>query len=510
MSSGMQFWLLAGGLTLVVVVLLLAPLLRRPGKALARAEYDLAIYRDQMRELEEEIAQGLISPEEAERARNEIARRILAADEARRQAREQMEGRSGGTVPASVVAAILVPAVALAIYVQKGEPGRPDMPLEQRLAGAVKNNDLAALVKRAEMKLEKNPNDLRGWIAIAPAYERLGQLDKAVEAWRRAIALSEKPDPDLYNAFGEALVRAAGGRLTEEAVRAFREARKLRPDDPMSRYYLAMADLQAGQREKAYEELRKLLADLPPDMPARATIARQVAQLGAALGRHPKGPGDSAMMAASGGPSKEAVRVRMRAMQNASPQERMAMIRNMVEGLDARLKENPDNLGGWLRLIRARKVLGEDDKAREALARARQVFAGNAQALERINALAAQLGLSAQAGTALGQQSENAAGVAASGGPSMEAVRERMRAMQNASPQERMAMIRNMVEGLDARLKENPDNLGGWLRLIRARKVLGEDDKAREALARARQVFAGNAQALERINALAAQLGLSS
>ena len=391
MSSGVQFWLLAGGLTLVVLALLLAPLLRRPGKALARAEYDLAIYRDQMRELEEEIAQGLISPEEAERTRNEIARRILAADEARRQAQEQLEGRSGGAVFASIAAALLVPAVALAVYVQKGQPGRPDMPLEQRLADAVKNNDLAALVRRAEMKLQKNPDDLRGWIAIAPAYERLGQLDKAVEAWRRAIALSEKPDPDLYNAFAEALVRASDGRITKDALRAFRQAQRLRPGDPMSRYYLAMADLQAGNREKAYEALKKLLADLPPDVPARATIAAQVKELGAALGRKAEA---APVTAAAGGPSMDAVRERMRAMRNASPEERMAMIRNMVEGLDARLKENPDDLAGWLRLIRARKVLGENDKAKEALLRARQAFSGNAEALKRIDALAAQLGLS--------------------------------------------------------------------------------------------------------------------
>ncbi len=390
MTSGVEFWLLAGGLTLVVLLLLLAPLLRRPGKALARAEYDLAIYRDQMRELEEEIAQGLMDEEAAGRARNEIAHRILAADEARRKAREQLEGSGRGTVFVSIVAALLVPAVALAVYVQKGQPGRPDMPLEQRLANAAQNNDLAALIKRAEMKLRQKPDDLRGWLAIAPAYERLGQMDKAVEAWRRAISLSEKPSAALYNAYGEALVRASGGKLTKTAVRAFRQAQKLEPGDPMSRYYLAMADLQAGRKKQALTALKRLLADLPPDVPARATIAKQVAELSAQPGR--KAPDSQGAVAA--GPSPEAVRERMQAMRNASPEDRMAMIRNMVEGLDARLRNNPEDLAGWLRLIRARKVLGETDKARDALTRARQAFSGNADALKRIDSLAAQLGLS--------------------------------------------------------------------------------------------------------------------
>ena len=389
MGANVQFWLLAGGLTVVVLALLLAPLLRRPRKALARAEYDLAIYRDQMRELEEEIAQGLISEEAAERARNEIARRILAADEARRQAQSQLEGAGGGTVIAAVVAALLVPAVALAVYMQKGQPGRPDMPLEKRLAEAGRNNDLPALVRRAEQKLQREPNNLAGWLALAPAYEKLGQLDKALEAWRRAISLSKEPSADLYNAYGETLVRVSRGRVTKEAAKAFAQAQKLRPGDAMSRYYLAIADLQAGRKREALAALKKLLADLPPDVPARAAIARQVAQLSKALGERPP-----ARKAASTGPSASAVRERMQAMRNASPEERMAMIRNMVEGLDARLKEHPDDLAGWLRLIRARKVLGEDDKAREALARARQALSGNAEALKKVESLAAQLGIS--------------------------------------------------------------------------------------------------------------------
>ena len=182
---------------------------------------------------------------------------------------------------------------------------------------------------------------------------------------------------------------AARGTITPQAIRAFRQAQKLRPKDPMSRYYLAKADLQQGRREKAYRALKSLLADLPPNVPARVIVEKEVATLATELKKRPP-----ARSVASSGPSLDAVRERMRAMQNASPQERMAMIRNMVEGLDARLKENPDDLAGWLRLIRARKVLGETEKARDALARARQAFSGNAEALKRIDSLAAQLGLS--------------------------------------------------------------------------------------------------------------------
>ena len=412
MDANVMFWLLAGVMMAVVLALLLLPLLRRPGRALARAEYDLAVYRDQLRELEQEVEQGLIGKEEAERARNAIARRILAADKARQQAQAQVDGAGRGGVLAAIGATLLVPVAALAFYLNTGEPGRPDMPLQQRLANAAQNNDLAALVKRAEQRLATNPDDLRGWLALAPAYEQLGRMDKAVEAWRKAIELSEKPDADLYNSYAEALVRASQGRIPDQAVRAFRKALDLAPGNPMSRYYLAMADLQAGRREQAYDALKKLLDDLPQDVPARRTIAQQVQQLGMMLGKAPgslpSGPVAMAAQASSsssassapaseagaaGGPSADAVRERMRAMQNASPQERMAMIRNMVESLDARLQEDPDDLGGWLRLIRARKVLGEDDKARAALKRANEVFANDEEARRKLEVLAAQIGI---------------------------------------------------------------------------------------------------------------------
>ncbi len=412
MTETSLFWLLTGGMTLLVLAFLLAPLLRRPRRVLARAEYDLAIYRDQLRELEEELALGAIEPEAAERARNEIARRILAADDARRKAREQLEAGGGKSVVLASVAAVGMVALAWSLYLQLGQPGRPDMPLKQRLANAARNNDFAALVRRAEQRLQKNPDELRGWLALAPAYEQMGRLDKAVEAWRQVIRLTKDPSAELYNAYAEALVRFSRGRIPDAAVKAFSKALELAPGNPMSRYYLAMADLQAGRREAAYAKLKKLLDDLPPEVPARATIAQQVARLAQALGKKPetagvakiraqagkpsstdKTPSAKRMARAGSGPSPDAVRERMKAMRDMSPQQRMEMIRNMVEGLDARLKEDPSDLSGWLRLIRARAVLGERDKAKAALAKARQAFAGKPDALARLDALAGDLDL---------------------------------------------------------------------------------------------------------------------
>ncbi len=512
MTNSGLFWIWSAILLVAVLVALIVPFLRRPRKALARAEYDLAIYKDQLRELEEDEASGLITGAEAEAARNEIARRILAADAAREKAERELQAREGGKEKAVALAAalILVPALAFGLYLEKGRPGMPDMPIAERMRLAAEHNDINALVKRVEDRLAKKPDDIQGWLVLAPVYARMGQHDKAVNAWKNAIRLSEKPDPDLYNSLGEALVYANRGRVVPEARQAFEKALKLAPGNPMSRYFLAQAKLQDGNKDEALAELKGLLKDLPDNFAGRPLIERQIAQL---EGRSQppaamtQGGGEGAAPAA-GGPSAKQVRERMRRMANMSPEERQQMIRNMVEGLEQKLQDNPDNLDGWLRLIRARGVLGEKDRAQQAYEKARKVFSGRANAISTLDDAARRQGLKVLAASAPTEPSAKAGGSATDGGPSAEQVRERMRRMANMSPEERQQMIRNMVEGLEQKLQDNPDDPGGWLRLIRAWAVLGEKDKAKAALERARKAMAGNGQALEAIDQLAKKLSL--
>ncbi len=509
MTDSSLFWIWSAILLVAVLVALIVPFLRRPRKALARAEYDLAIYKDQLRELEEDEASGLITGAEAEAARNEIARRILAADAAREKAEKELQAKEGGKEKAVALGAalILVPALAFGLYLEKGRPGMPDMPVAERMRLAAEHNDINALVKRVEDRLAKKPDDIQGWLVLAPVYARMGKYDKAVNAWKNAIRLNDKPDPDLYNSLGEALVYANRGRVVSEARQAFEKALKLAPNNPMSRYFLAQAKLQDGNRDEALADLKGLLKDLPADFAGRPLIERQIAQLegreqppAAMMGGGVGGPA-----AQAGGPSAEQVRERMKRMANMSPEERQQMIRNMVEGLEQKLQDDPGNLDGWLRLIRARGVLGEKDRAQQAYEKARKVFAGKADALSALDDAARRQGLKvvAQAAPAGGS-----AKIRENGGPSAEQVRERMQRMANMSPEDRQQMIRNMVEGLEQKLQDDPDNPGGWLRLIRAWSVLGEKDKAKSALERARKALAGNAQALDAIDRLAKKLSL--
>ncbi len=402
MTESSLFWIWSAILLMAVLVALIVPFLRRPRKALARAEYDLAIYKDQLRELEEDEASGLITGAEAEAARNEIARRILTADAARKKAEQELKAREGGTEKAVAMAAalILVPALAFGLYLEKGRPGMPDMPIAERMRLAAEHNDINALVKRVEDRLAKKPDDIQGWLVLAPVYARLGRYDKAVNAWKNAIRLSEKPDPDLYNSLGEALVYANRGRVVPEAKQAFEKALKLAPGNPMSRYFLAQAKLQGGRKDEALADLKGLLKDLPENFAGKPLIERQIARLeGNPPQSLPSGTSRETPSAstagdgATGGPSPDKVRERMKRMADMSPEARQQMIRNMVEGLEQKLQDNPNDPGGWLRLIRAWSVLGEKDKARAALEKARKALAGNGEALDAIDRLAKKLSL---------------------------------------------------------------------------------------------------------------------
>ena len=403
MSGSALFWLMSAGLVALVLIVLVVPFLRRPRKALARAEYDLAIYKDQLRELEEDEAAGLISGAEADAARNEISRRILAADAAREKAASALRARDDGARSAAALVAgvILVPALAYGLYLEKGRPGMPDMPIAERMERAAQRNDIAALVRRVEARLAEKPDDLEGWLAIAPVYSRMGAYARAARAWKNVIRLSKTPEAEHYNAYGEALVYANGGKLVPEARAAFAKAQKLAPGDPMSRYFLAQAKLQDGKRKEALADLEALLKYLPKTFAGRPLIERQIASLkqappAAGAGKPAaaaKPPAAPAGAASEGGPTAQQVRERMKRMRDMSPEARQQMIRNMVEGLEEKLKEDPANLDGWLRLIRAWSVLGEKDKAAAALKRAREAFAGNRDALARLEKLAGGLSL---------------------------------------------------------------------------------------------------------------------
>ena len=375
----MVFALAAALLTALAVAALLIPVLRRHRPGPARADYDLAVYRDQLRELESDRARGLVSDEQEGAARTEIERRMLRAARAREaaEAAESTETpeaagpaarRPASRRRATVLAlGLCVPALAAGIYASLGTPGLPGRPFAESARPVEDPAAVAALrepVERLAARLESEPDDLEGWLLLGRSHLVLQRFPEAADAFRRAAALSGG-DPEILSMLGETVVWASDGVVVPEAVQAFQRVLTVRPEDPAARFHLALARAQAGAVREAYDMWRALAADTPADAPWRGDLEDLIRQSEDVLGVAPETRAALGTAAPSGPTADD-----LAAAAGMTPDERMAMIRAMVEGLAARLEEDPDDLEGWRRLARSYAVLGEPAKAADALRRA--------------------------------------------------------------------------------------------------------------------------------------------
>jgi cytochrome c-type biogenesis protein CcmH len=387
-------WVIFAALTASVLYVLLRPLMTGRAEEESRAAFDATVYRDQLKEVESDRERGLIGDADAEAARLEIARRLLAAD-----AEEHGAANAEVKRPERLVAfglAVMLPLLALGLYLHYGSPRLPDQPLLARLEDPSHSQDLEVLVAKVEARLREHPEEGEGWEAIAPVYMSWRRYADAAEAFRQAARLLGE-SPKRLAGYGQALVLANNGVVTEDARKALERALVLDPKLIEPRLLLTIAKEQDGQFAAAAEAWRAMLAGAPQDAPWQKLVEERLAQDEARLAGKPvpgapvaSGPQAPAATAQGGGsPTQDEVA----AAQQMSPADRQAMIETMVQRLADRLAQNSDDLPGWLKLVRAYSVLDRKDEAVKALARAKTAFSGNAEALEQLDALAAELGL---------------------------------------------------------------------------------------------------------------------
>jgi cytochrome c-type biogenesis protein CcmH len=380
-------WLILAGLTAIVLFFLLRPLTSSGGAAPVREAFDAAVYRDQLEEIESDRARGLIGDAEAEAARLEVARRLLATDS--KMAESDNEPKVAKPARLALIGvALALPLAAVSLYLVYGSPRLPDQPLAARLQDPAAETNIAALVARVEARLRAHPDEGEGWDVIAPVYLSARRYSDAAEAYRQAIRLLGASAQRL-SGYGEALVLEQGGLVSDAAKHALQQALALDATLVEPRILLAMAKEQDGNYKDAITDWRGLLGKKGGNEAWRAMIEKRIANAEAHLSGKPVAETETAPPRGAPGPSAADVA----AAQKMSPADRQAMIESMVQRLAGRLAKQGDDLAGWLRLVRAYTVLDRKDDAVAALARAKSQFAGNAQAIEQLNALAAELGL---------------------------------------------------------------------------------------------------------------------
>jgi cytochrome c-type biogenesis protein CcmH len=371
----MMLWLVMALMTAAAVLAVLWPLSRRVSLI---AGSDVAVYRDQLGEIERDRAAGLIGAREAEAARIEVSRRLIAAADA------AVPGPAAGSPwrrrVTAVIALVFLPLGAAGLYLALGSPGVPGQPQAARRDMLPEQRSITELVARVEAHLEQNAEDGRGWEVLGPVYMRLGRFDDAVKARRNALRLlgpSAEREADL----GEALTAAANGVVTADARQAFERALALNAGDFRARYFLGLAAEQDGHPGEAAEMWRRLLASAPADAPWTAFVREQLERV------DPNAAAPSSPTARA--PSTEEVA----AASELSPEQRLAMARGMVERLAERLRQDGTDVEGWVRLVRSYIVLGETDKARRAASEARRALANEPEKLRRMDETIKALGL---------------------------------------------------------------------------------------------------------------------
>jgi cytochrome c-type biogenesis protein CcmH len=377
-----MLWIIFAVLTVIAVLSVLWPL-ARPPRARADGAIDVAYYKAQLAAIERDAADGLVAATDAEGAKAEAARRLLAAADA---PAPQAPARAGRRALYAAIAALLfVPALAAGLYAGIGNPGLPDLPLTARQDEVRGETELMAAVARVEASLAQNPQDGRAYEVLAPVYLRLGRFDDGVKAAAESLRINGAT-PERQSLYGEALIAAANGEVSADAVRAFEAATAQDPAMAMPHFFLGLAAAQSGDKARAREIWEKLLAEAPADAPWAATLRQDLAALSAA----PEGAGGSDAPAAAGPAANPELAAKIQSMSGA---EQSGAIHGMVDKLAARLAQNGQDVEGWLRLVRAYVVLHEADKARSALSDAKRSLAGDTAATTRIDALARELGI---------------------------------------------------------------------------------------------------------------------
>lgn len=407
----MTFWLIIFALSAAVAGTMALTMLRRHRLDRARADYDIAVYSEQLAAVDSEVARGLLSEDAAERSRIEISRRILDADR-QRGTHETQQAPAEVTVVSAAGVGVIVVLGSIGLYSVFGAPGYGDLPLKDRLvqtedrrenrpgqaeaeaeAAAFRpevrpaNPEHMNLVERLRTAVAERPDDPQGLALLARNEAGLGNFAAAYGAQERLIAvLGGQAGADQYADLADMMVLAAGGYVSPEAEAVLGQILARDPQSGVARYYLGLMEAQNGRPDQAFDIWVALLDQSAPQAPWVPAIRAQIEDVAARAGRRYQLPALSAPLP---GPSEADIA----ASQDMAPEDRMAMIENMVAGLSDRLATQGGTATEWARLIGALGVLGNTDTARDIWQEAQQVFADAPEDLEQINEAARASGL---------------------------------------------------------------------------------------------------------------------
>lgn len=276
------FLIAAAALVAVTLAFLLYPLLRRPAQSaeVTRTAINAAIYRDQMAELERDLAAGSLSRADHEEAVRELQRRLL--EDAGAETKSVAATRRAG--PSALLVGLFVPLVAGLLYFTLGS--LPGLSPEQ-VQPEVTAQDIEDMVARLAARMEKNPDDPKGWVMLARSYKAMGRYEESARAFDKAGAAVDA-DPRLLADYAETLAFAGGGTLRGRPTELIGRALELDPNHPEALLLAGTAAYERGEFKTAADYWERLRKQLPPDSEDAQTLADSIGKARAAAGKQEK------------------------------------------------------------------------------------------------------------------------------------------------------------------------------------------------------------------------------
>lgn len=397
----MTLWAILTIMSGIAAVFVAIPILRRRDLRLGSDSSGFELFREQIRELDREVANGTISSEDASVTRAEIERRTLAA--ARGQRQVSMTGLSDRGRAFCI--AIAVGWVAVGSALLYSSIGRPDLLTNSETAfvagsdsaATVTDNvqplgDVNEMITRLADRLAREPGDLAGWQMLGWSYFKVGRYAEAADAYARAVSLAPK-NGELLSLQAEALVNLNGGSVSEAALALVEKSLELEPSNPRATYFKGVSLDEAGDTAAAVDLWLTMLDNSSseavwlPDL--KTHIRERALAAGIDLGARAEALRPSDPAPEMSGPTEADIA----AAAEMTPDARQEMVMGMVSGLAESLKQQPDNLEGWQRLIRSYAVLGNRSAADAAFADAMEAFRDQPEARSQLQSIAREVGL---------------------------------------------------------------------------------------------------------------------
>jgi cytochrome c-type biogenesis protein CcmH len=514
-----MLWPIITVLCSAAAVAVSVPLIRRYESSAQTAARGLEIYKDQIKEVETDLAAGTINTVDAEQAKTEIQRRLVVASRNVETVRPLTPAWRGLAL-ASTAGLVILGSVNLYSYL--GSPDLPTAPVKQTAAAPEQAQQTAAatpqaaqmpaaatgaaangpgqvtdMIQKLALRLQANPNDAEGWRMLGWSYFNIQNYAQSAASYAKAVAI-DPTNIEYKSAYAEALVQSTEGMVTPEAQKLIAEVLAKDPKDLRGRFYDALAREQAGDQTGALDRWMALLAEAPADAGWREDVRVHVEKLGKDTGR------DVSAAIATAGATPPAA-----AAQPLGANEKNAMVDGMIAKLAQKLVDNPKDRDGWAMMIRSLTVKGDKAGAEKALQDAIVIFKDDPATIEGLKNVATSAAFQAQAAANAKDGTAATAVPPGAAAPDLNTVNQDQKAaIQAMQPADQQEMIKGMVAKLAARLEASPNDSDGWIRLMRAYMVMNDPASAKGALDKAMVAFANDAPKMQAIHDAAAELGV--